>query len=112
MDGAAKPSRGQAALSDGFVNGHNPANLKRLGNLLLGGIRGAFISGLAHNLKLWLNDLQFAAAAVGLHLSVKSHYLPRLEFVAEIGGVEPDTLQPRAPLPGSHLKNRHATGAK
>src|SRR5580698_6394540 len=112
MDRTTEPSRSQAALSNGFVNRDNPANLQRLGQLLFGGIRGAVLRRFFQDLELWLDDLQFTAAKVGFYLSIQSHHLSGLELVPKIRGVEPDALQSRPPLTGRHLENGHAAGAK
>src|SRR5580698_1612495 len=112
VDHTTEPSRGQPPLSDGFIDRHNPADLQRGSDFLLGRIPRFLIAGFANYFELRLHDLQFAAANIGFHLSVEGDYLTGFEFIAKISSVEPDTLQPCPPLSGRHLKNGHAACAE
>ena len=56
--------------------------------------------------------MQLSAVAVLLDLAVKGHELAWFEAVAQIGAVEPGTLQTASALTGRHLKNWHAPGSE
>ena len=112
VDDAPKPSGGQTALSSGLIDGHDATDFERCHQLLFRGIGAAVFSSFSNDLELRLGELEFAAAVVLLNLAVQGDDLAGLELVPQISGVEPDTLQPRPPLPGGHLKDGHSAGTE
>src|SRR5260370_23652533 len=107
IDDASKPARSQTALSGRLVNGDDPPDFQRGGSPLLS---VSFLGGIAENFELGLHQLQLTTVMVFLHLAIESHHLPGLEAVAQICGVEPDTVQAASALARRHLKNGHAAG--
>ncbi len=137
MEQPPKPARGELALSRGFVDGDNAADLQRLGHA-----GAAFILRITQNFKLRLDNLQPATARVLFDLAVERDQLSRAEAVFQVSTVEPQTLQrgtaahgasakhgrivwncggdsrfrevsgSRFGLACGHLKDRHAAGPK
>ncbi len=112
MDDAAEPTRGQTALASGFVYGYDAADFERSREFLFRGIRATVVGSFPDDLALGLGELKLAAAVILLDFAVQGDNLAGLEFVAKIGGVEPDTLQSRPALPGGHLKDGHAASTE
>src|SRR5208282_4144797 len=110
-DNAPEPPRRKLPLPGRFVDRNNPPNLKRGRRFFLGLIRSALFVNVAKNLELRLHDLQ-STVAVLFDLAIKRHHLSGLKAVLKIGGIEPDTLQPRAPLSDRELEDRHAPSPK
>src|SRR6266581_4207748 len=110
VNGAAKPARGQFALSRRFVNGHDAANFQRVGSGCAW-IAGTVI-GIVQDFKLWLDYLQAAAAGIFFYLAIESDHLAELEFVFQVAAVEPETFQRSPALSSDHLENGHTAGTE
>ena len=110
VNDAAKPARRQASLPGRFVDRNDSANFQRRRSFLRS--PPLFFRRVAENLELRLHQLQLATVLVFLHLAVERDHLPGLESIAQVGGIEPDALQPGPALAGSHLENGHAASAK
>src|SRR5579871_494691 len=112
MNDAPEPTGRQASLASRLINGNNSAHLERGCGLALGCILRTVLIRVTKDFELRLNQLQLGAAIVFLDLAVESDDLSRFEAVAQISRVEPNTLQSRPSLAGSHLEDRHASRAE
>src|SRR6266404_2654557 len=101
-----EPARSQFSLSGGFVNRNDAADFERGGGFFLGIVGAPLFIDVAENLKLGLDDLEFAVAIL-LDLAVEGDHLPSLETVAQISSVEPEAFEPVACLADCELKYRH-----
>src|SRR5882757_3436731 len=108
---ATEPARSQFALSGGFVNGNDASDFERGGGFLFGIVGATFFVDVAENFKLRLDNLELALAIL-FHFAIESDELPRLETVAQISAIEPETFEPVASLAHRKLKYRHAPRAE
>ncbi len=99
-----EPARRQP--SDRLVNGNDAPNLQRLGSFLFRAVL-AGVSRVPQDLELRLNDLQLTAAFIFFNLAVERDHLPGRELVLQVGRIEKEATQARAPLSDGQLKNRH-----
>src|ERR1035437_9839167 len=96
---------------DRLIDGNDAADLQRLRGFLFRAVLPG-VDGISQDLKLRLNDLQFAAALIFFDFAVQRDHLTGRELVLQISRIEPEATQARSPLPDGELENRLAPRAE